>query len=104
MKLQESQSAQGVKYDGGKPQPRLIPARPLMLIADVLTYGAKKYAPDNWIRVPQARERYTDALLRHVYAWLGGERVDEESGLHHLAHAGCCILFLLHFEIMGEEA
>ncbi len=94
--------SEGLKFDTGKPLPRLLPVRPLMAVVDVLTYGAKKYAPNNWQHVEPARERYADALLRHTYAWLGGESRDEESGLYHLAHAGCCVLFLLHFEIQGE--
>lgn len=89
----------GMKFDLGKPLPRLLPVGPLMAIVDVLTYGATKYAPDNWKHVDDARDRYADALLRHVLAWLGGESHDAESGLRHLAHAGCCILFLLHFEL-----
>ena len=99
---QRGDEAPGVKADHGKPQPRLLPPKPLMSIVDVLTYGAHKYAPDNWKKVPQARERYADALLRHVFAWLDGESHDPESGLHHLSHAGCCILFLLHFELEEE--
>lgn len=96
----ESEPA-GVKYDSGKPRPSLLPAGPLMQVAEVLTFGSQKYADDNWQQVPGAggpRGRYADALLRHVLAWLGGERNDPESGLHHLAHAGCCVLFLLWFE------
>ena len=89
----------GVKYDEDKPRFSLVPSASLKAIAQVLTYGAKKYPQaDNWKRVDNARERYTDALLRHVYAWMDGESLDPESGLHHLAHAGCCVLFLLHFE------
>lgn len=93
----------GRKDDQGKPQPSLLPPRPLMLIAAVLTFGARKYERDNWQRVEDARHRYADALLRHVFAWLGGEALDPESGHHHLAHAGCCILFLLHFEVAHDE-
>lgn len=90
---------QGVKYDEDKPRFSLVPSASLRAIAQVLTYGARKYpSADNWKRVDNARERYTDALLRHVYAWMDGEVLDPESGLHHLAHAGCCVLFLLHFE------
>jgi hypothetical protein len=90
----------GVKYDSDKPRFSLVPSASLRAIAQVLTYGAKKYPQaDNWKRVDNARERYTDALLRHVYAWIDGEALDPESGLHHLAHAGCCVLFLLHFEV-----
>lgn len=101
---QRGSEAPGVKADYGKPQYRLIPPRGLAPIVAVLTYGAHKYAPDNWKNVPQARERYADALLRHVFAWLEGEKLDPESGLHHLAHAGCCVLFLLHFEGAEEDA
>ena len=93
---------QGVKYDEDKPRFSLVPSASLRAIAQVLTYGARKYPQaDNWKRVDNARERYTDALLRHVYAWMDGEALDPESGLHHLAHAGCCVLFLLHFELTG---
>lgn len=100
---QRGDDAPGVKTDQGKPQPRLLPPGPLMAVVDVLTYGAHKYAPDNWKKVPQARERYADALLRHIFSWLDGESHDPESELHHLAHAGCCILFLLHFELKEDD-
>ena len=93
----------GEKLDQGKRQPRLMPIGPLLAIVDVLTFGAKKYAPDNWKHVPDATERYTDALLRHVFAWMDGERLDPESGLHHLGHAGCCVLFLLWLELEGDQ-
>ena len=89
----------GRKDDDGKPQYRLLPTRSLAAIVDVLTFGAQKYTPDNWRKVPDAQTRYTDAMLRHIFAWLDGEATDAESGYHHLAHAGCCLLFLLHFEL-----
>ena len=98
----EEDEEQGVKHDEDKPRFSLVPTSSLRAIVDVLTYGAKKYpSADNWKRVDNAKERYTDALLRHMYAWMDGETLDPESGLHHLAHAGCCVLFLLHFEITG---
>jgi len=86
------------KHDQGKARFALVPSGPLHEIAKVLTFGASKYGANNWRILPDARERYADALLRHVFAWTGGESLDPESGLHHLAHAGCCILFLLEFE------
>jgi hypothetical protein len=51
-----------------------------------------------WQKVPNAKERYFAALMRHLTAWWDGERADPESGLHHLAHAGCCLLFLIWFD------
>lgn len=50
---------------------------------------------DNWKTVPDARRRYYDAAIRHLTAWWDGERNDPESNLPHLAHAACCIIFLL---------
>jgi hypothetical protein len=88
----------GVKYDGGKPEMRLLPFRALDEVSKVLTYGAKKYRPDNWKYVDNAVERYESAMLRHISAYMQGEESDPESGLSHLGHAACCILFLIWFK------
>lgn len=90
---------EGRKQDGGKPRLDLLPPRAITEIGKVLEFGARKYAPDNWRKVEGWRWRYSGAALRHLFAWLGGEPNDPESGLHHLAHAGCCVLFLLEKEI-----
>ena len=96
------QSAAGVKYDNGKPQWSLLPFRALKEVVEVLTYGAKKYAPDNWKKVPDARRRYIDAGFRHFTAYATGETHDPETGKHHLAHAICCLLYLVAFDL-GEH-
>ena len=91
----------GMKYDSGKPRPTLLfrgLAHGISLIIKVLDYGAKKYKPDSWQTVPNAEVRYQDALLRHVLAWQGGEVVDDESKLPHLAHIACNALFLLELQ------
>ncbi len=85
----------GTKNDSGKDRWDLLPVRGTRLIVKVLTFGAAKYAPENWRKVPNARERYYAAAMRHLTAWWEGERDDPETGLPHLAHAGCCIIFLL---------
>ncbi len=87
--------ADGRKHDAGKPQWGLLPWDAVGDIVEVLTLGARKYAPDNWRKVPNARARYFDAALRHLVAWKRGESFDHEWGCSHLAHAGCCVLFLL---------
>ena len=89
----------GKKHDAGKLQWHLLPIQPVQEIIRVLMFGATKYAPDNWQKVPNARDRYYNALLRHITAWYAGEVHDEETGISHLAHAGCCALFLLWFEL-----
>lgn len=90
-----STRAAGVKADGEKSRPDLLPLKALQDVIDVLGYGAKKYSADNWKKVPDARRRYYAACLRHVFAWWQGEERDPESGLPHLAHACCCLLFIL---------
>jgi len=86
-----------MKFDAGKLRYGLIPPQALKGLAEVLTYGAKKYKPNNWQKAEDTT-RYVDALYRHLEAWRAGEKVDEESGLHHLKHALTNISFLLYFE------
>lgn len=85
------------KFDDGKPPMGLLPWEALREIAFVLGYGGRKYEDPYNYRKGTYWSRYYDAALRHIYAWIGGEDFDPESGLNHLAHAGCCILFLLTF-------
>jgi len=88
----------GVKYDNDKLQYNLFPPIVLKGIVEILTFGAVKYAPDNWQIVPNAKQRYTDALYRHLEEWRAGNKYDEESGKNHLYHAACCIVFLAWFD------
>jgi hypothetical protein len=96
--VQTTEAATGVKYDSDKPRWSLLPFKALQEVVEVLTFGAKKYAADNWKIVPNAQERYIDAAYRHLADWNSGEKKDPETGKSHLAHAICCLLFLLWFE------
>lgn len=89
----------GLKFDQDKPDFSLLPMNTLTGIVKVLGFGAKKYGRENWKLLDDAKNRYSAALLRHFTAWQSGEKVDEESGMNHLYHMGCCLLFL----IWGEE-
>ena len=86
-------SGVGVKHDTGKPEMALIPSNVLREVGIVFTKGAEKYSPDNW-RDGMRHRRMASAALRHIGAYLDGEDLDEEWGLHHLAHATCCIMML----------
>ncbi len=86
-----------LKLDSGKLRYDLLPFEQLEEIVKVLTYGANKYAPNNWKLVQEPIDRYKAATLRHLSAYMQGEELDQESGLPHLAHAGTNILFLLSF-------
>lgn len=97
--LEEPQAPEiGAKHDEGKARYDLLPWGALAPVVRVLGFGARKYAPDGWRHVQGARARYFAASLRHVLAWWGGEHADPESGEPHLAHAVCCMLFLLALE------
>lgn len=89
----------GYKDDCNKPRTDLLPASALLEVSRVLAFGAKKYGAWNWQSVPDGRHRYCAAALRHIFASMDGERMDNESGLPHLAHAACCLLFLLWIDM-----
>lgn len=68
-------------------------------VVAVLTYGAQKYARDSWQHVPNARQRYMDAVDRHLNSLNDGEIRDMESGLPHIFHAICNLMFVAWFDI-----
>lgn len=93
----------GVKFDRNKPMWSLVPPGPMEEVVEVLTYGANKYSPDNWQHVDDPDTRYFNAAMRHIWAWRQGEQFDAESHKSHLAHAVCCLLFLLAFDEDEED-
>lgn len=86
----------GKKYDSEKIPLELLSTEALQRIAEVLGAGAKKYGRNNW-RQGLSFSRVYSALLRHLFSWQSGEDQDNETGYNHLAHAGCCIMFLLEY-------
>ncbi|MGO1500821.1 MAG: dATP/dGTP diphosphohydrolase domain-containing protein [Marinobacter sp.] len=95
---------QGIKYDADKPMMDLIPPHMELEVAKVLTAGAQKYSPDGWRRVPDMRRRYIAAAKRHINSLSQGIELDDETGLHHAAHAVCCLMFLGEVELEDESA
>jgi hypothetical protein len=97
--IEEAQK-KALKFDSGKPRLELLPTAPIMAIGRVLTKGAIKYHDHNW-RNGFHWSRLLGAAFRHLFLWSSGEDKDPETGESHLAHAGCCILFLLEHEEKG---
>ena len=94
----------GVKDNVGKPRMDLIPPRVLRAVAEVLEFGTRKYKPNNW-RLGLSWEETYGSLQRHLVAWHDLEDVDPETGLLHLSHAACQVMFLLEFALTstGED-
>lgn len=88
------------KNDNEKPIMALLPPAALKEVAAILTFGATKYNSHNW-RKGFKWSRLQSAALRHLFAHIDGEDFDEETGKSHVAHAICCLLFLLEHEIGG---
>lgn len=85
--------ATGVKFDEEKLPMDLLDPVALDGLVRVLQFGARKYASHNW-RGGISYSRLIAALLRHSFAILRGKYIDDESGLPHIDHVGCCWMFL----------
>ena len=96
----------GQKFDSGKTEWDLLPLGPVEEVVKVLMHGKEKYGRDNWQLVDNPIRRYYAAAQRHLAAFRRArfdtkdsyDAIDAESHLHHLAHAACCVLFLLWHE------
>jgi hypothetical protein len=85
-------AVEGTKHDQGKARMSLLDSSWLLGVAEVLTFGEKKYAANNW-RKGISVSRLMDAAARHQAAFNDGEDLDPESGKGHLYHASCCLMF-----------
>ena len=94
------------KNDEGKLQWSLLPFAQLESTVKVLMKGAEKYSRDNWKNCDDIN-RYKDALMRHVTAYIEGKEIDSKAeggdDLPHLAHAVCNCLFLMYFDEMEDK-
>jgi len=101
--MYEDQALEIIGKDGGKKNDKaklrydLLPMDVIDKIVDILTYGAKKYEPNNWQGVEI--ERHYAALMRHLSKYKQGEEKDQESMKDHLAHALCDLVFVYWQEL-----
>lgn len=100
----KDQHEPGAKLDNGKSKIGLMVAgfaNALSSVAEVTTYGARKYTPNGWVTVPDGIDRYTDALYRHLFLSVHQQK-DQESNLDHLAHAAWNILAIYELTLRQE--
>jgi hypothetical protein len=93
-------AAVGTKHDSEKNRLELLSPVWVEGVGQVLTFGARKYEANNW-RKGISQSRLLGAALRHIFSYVKGEDFDPESGLSHLLHASCCLMFA--FELKGSR-
>lgn len=96
--MTKNKKAEGVKHDQQKIRWDLVPYDAVNEIAKVLTFGAAKYEARNWEK-GMDWSRAFGALQRHLTRWFHGQDKDKETQLTHLANAGCCLFFLISWEL-----
>lgn len=85
-----------MRFNSGKIQWSLVDFESLEPMVEVLEFGAKKYAPDNWKKgLPY--KSVIDSMMRHIVALSKGEEFDPESKLPHIGHIQCNALFLARY-------
>lgn len=95
----------GAKLDAGKLRAGLVLddfAHALKAVSEIGTFGANKYTPSGWLDVPDAIERYNDAMVRHRLARLTGEEVDPDSGMKHIYHEAWNMLAVVELMERGK--
>lgn len=101
-----------VKYDSGKTDWSLMPWEAVAEINKVLEFGAQKYnekdkkGPNSWNWAKGTglgRLRVLNAVFRHLFAYARGEKFDQESGLPHLNHAACGLLFMIYYNLHSSK-
>ncbi len=93
----------GLKHDAGKLDFDLVDDAAEAEMVAVLTFGAVKYDPGNWVLVKDAKKRYYAALRRHLFeSRTSTSALDPETTLLSLAHAACDIHFLLALELRAN--
>lgn len=94
---------EGIKYDQEKLSYNLLSPAALRGLVKVLDFGARKYQPYNWMKGIKFSRVY-GATLRHLTDdWWDGQDIDKETGLNHVYHALCNLMFLAHYISYPEK-
>lgn len=96
----ERRAAAGLRYDAGKVRLDLIPPVWIWALGQVMTKGAEKYEPNNWLK-GMDWSKCVGAMDRHALKWLAGETYDPETGCHHMAMVAWNALALMTYQVRG---
>jgi len=86
------------RFSSGKIRYDLVAPWAMEQLAKVYTFGTIKYDDDNWWKGLKWKRDVLGCVFRHVWKWVRGEKYDDESGLHHLAHAAWNCFALMEYE------
>lgn len=87
---------------GSKKAPlSVVPESAVIAMSDAMKNGADKYGAFNWRSIPVEAMTYVEAAKRHIAAWVDGEDLAEDSGVHHLHHAMATLAILIDSKEMG---
>lgn len=121
----------GLRFNAGKLKWGLVSWRALAPMVQVLMYGAHKYTTfkkedgttitgaeisvedakglevvssgaNNW-KLGLNYVGITESLKRHLFAFLEGEDVDDESGISHVGHILCNAMFLSYMVLFRKD-
>jgi hypothetical protein len=88
-------------YGDKKPPVHLIHQIAELHESAALHSGRRKYGENNYIATEVEAMTYVGAMLRHIKAWVSGERVDPKELVHHLGAVKACATILLTCEATG---
>lgn len=80
---------------GAKKAPlRYVPHALTIGASEAMFIGQGKYGPFNWREQPVSLMTYVEAMQRHLAAYVDGQDLAEDTGVHHIKHvaASCAIL------------
>jgi len=95
----------GARFSEGKVRHDLIPPWALDELAKVYSYGCLKYDDENYLKGLRWKKDVVGPILRHLWKWIRGQKIDKESGCHSLAMAvwGCFTLMVYEKNKIGVD-
>ncbi len=95
-------STRAIRYDQNKPHMDLLSPIAMFGTAQVLTKGLEKYPGSQW-KKGMAWSKVIASLLRHLFKFMAGEELDEESKLPHIDHVAANVMFLQEYYRKHKE-
>lgn len=93
--MKKSKVEKALRFNKDKLKWGLVHFPSLQPLVQVLMFGAKKYAPNNW-KKPMDKQEILESAMRHLVSMLDGETLDKESKLPHAGHVMCNMMFYVY--------